>query len=174
MNILVNSYVKGFLVTFVVLSVSIASAFVLNRYSVFIPEHQFNFELTDTLGDVNEDQIDIIEFGSYRSHEKVVLYLEVVGTINTSLSYRIFIVAKTPGEDIAHIYFNDVSNGSETNYESDVFIDGNRLEIHFSLNRFISNSYMVGIEASAHSIGEEDNTPSARENSLKTRFLGII
>lgn len=174
MNIIINSYIKGLLVTALVASVSIGSAFVLNKYSVFIPQHQFNFELTDTSNDVNVTQIDIIEYGAYRIQEEVVLYLKVAGTINISLVYRLFIVAKSPGEDVAHIYFNDISNGIESNYQSEVFIESNRLEVHFLLSRFISNSYMVGIEASAHALNEEDNTPSARDNSLLTRFLGLF
>ncbi len=174
MSILINSYLKGLLVTLIVVSVSIGSAFAVNKYSVFIPQHQFNFELTDTSNDVDESQIDIIEYGAYKKAQVVVLYLEVANEINTSLQYRLIIVAKSPGDDNAHIYFNDVIDGSESNYQSVVIIDGNRLEVHFSLSKFIPNSFMVGIEASAHSFDEEDITPSARNNSLLTRFLGVF
>ncbi|WP_455142620.1 hypothetical protein [Candidatus Hodarchaeum mangrovi] len=174
MNILINSYIKGLIVTIIVVSVSIGSAVVVDKNSVFIPQHQFNFELTDTLNDVNDSQIDIIRYGSFKQKDAVVLYLEVTGVINTSLNYRLFIVAKTPGEESAHIYFNDVTEGKESNYQSVVIVDGNRLEVHFSQKQFITNSYMTGVEVSASSFSEEDNTPSARDNPLKTLFLGIF
>jgi len=67
-----------------------------------------------------------------------------------------------------------VQNGEEQNYQSEVTINGNRLEVSFSMDRFITNSYMVGIEVRALAFGSEDTTPSARDNPLVTRFLGLI
>ncbi|MFW9902816.1 MAG: hypothetical protein ACFFFH_00670 [Candidatus Thorarchaeota archaeon] len=97
MNILINSYSKGLIVIVIVVSVSIGSAVIVDKNSVFIPQHQFKFDLTDTMNDVNVSSIDIIKYGSHKLRDKVVLYLEVTGVINASLSYLLFIVAKSPG-----------------------------------------------------------------------------
>ncbi len=174
MSVLTNSFLKSFIVTIAIVTASIGSAFIIDPNAVFIPQHQFKFTLTDATDDVNISYIDIIEYGSYRQGNKVVLYLEVATQINLSATYQLFIVAKTPNDDFAHIYNNQVYNGEEENYQSDVTINGNRLEVYFSMDRFITNSYMVGIEARALGFASEDTTPSARDNLLKTRFLGLF
>ena len=174
MSVVVNSYLKSLLVAVVVVIASIGAAYVINPSTVFIPQHQFEFELTDAIEDVNVSYIDIVEYGSYRLGKKVVLYLEVQGLINASAVYQLFIVAKTPGDDVAHTYNNEVDDGTEDFYQSTVTINDNRLEVLFSTDRFISNSYMIGIEVSALVFATEDTTPSARNNSLLTRFLGIF
>ncbi|MHA2226394.1 MAG: hypothetical protein ACXAC8_14390 [Candidatus Hodarchaeales archaeon] len=174
MSVVINSFLKSIAVTVVVIVASVGTAFVINPNAIFVPQHQFDFELTDVSADVNIGSIDIIEYGSFPQGLKVVLFLEVATQINLSSTYQLFIVAKTPNDDIAHIYNNDVSNGAEKNYQSEVTINGNRLEVSFSMDRFISNSYMVGLEARALAFTSEDTTPPARDNPLKTRFLGLI
>ncbi len=174
MRVVLNSYLKSILVTVVVVTASIGAAYIIDPSTVFIPQHQFEFELSDATEDVNISCINIVEYGSYKLNKKVVLYLEVVTEINLSATYQLFIVAKTPNDDIAHVYNNDVKDGIEKNYQSEVAINGSRLEVHFSTDRFISRSYMVGIEVRALAFTSEDTTPSARDNPLKTRFLGLF
>ena len=174
MSVVLNSYIKSILVTVVVLTASLGAAYIIDPSTILIPQHQFEFELLDVEEDVNISYIDIVEYGSYRDGKKVVLYLEVSGQINTSAIYQLFIVAKFPNDDEAHSYKIEVDNGTEDFYQSVVVINDSRLEVQFSTNRFISNSYMVGIEVRALSFASEDTTPSARENPLKTRFLGIF
>jgi hypothetical protein len=174
MSVLMNSFVKSVAVTMIVVAASLGSTFLIDPSAIFIPQHQFEFELSDASGDTDIDYIDIVEYGSFRRGSKVVLYLEVATQINLSATYQLFIVAKTPNDDIAHIYNNAVSNGVEKNYQSEVTIDNNRLEVAFSTARFIANSYMVGLETRALAFASEDTTSPARENPLKTRFLGIF
>ena len=177
MSVITNSFLKSGVVTVVVLAASVGSAFLIDPASVFIPQHQFDFQLTDETNDVNVSYIDIIVYGSYKQGKNVVLYLEVASEINHSTPgpiYRLTVVAKFPNDDTAHIYRNEVYNGTEQMYQSDVAITGNRLEVTFSIDKFIPNSYMVGIEARASGFASEDTSPSARDNPLKTRFLGIF
>ncbi|MFX0093764.1 MAG: hypothetical protein ACFFBD_18575 [Candidatus Hodarchaeota archaeon] len=174
MAVVKTSFLKAIVVTIVIVCASIGFAFVIDPNAVFIPQHQFEFELTDDTGDVDDGSIDIIEYGSYRLGKKVVLYLEVATQINLSSTYQLFIVAKSPNDDIAHIYNNNVYNGTEENYQSEVVINGNRLEVSFSMDRFIQNSYMIGIEARALGFASKDMTLSARDNPLITRFLGLF
>jgi hypothetical protein len=177
MSVVTNSFLKSGIVTIVVLTASVGFAFVIDPTSVFIPQHQFEFQLTDEANDVNVSYIDIIEYGSYKQGKNVVLYLEVASEINHSTPgpmYRLSIVVKYPNDDTAHIYRNEVYNGTEQMYQSDVTITGNRLEVAFSIDKFIPNSYMVGIEVQASGFASEDSSPSARDNPLKTRFLGIF
>ncbi|MFX0123463.1 MAG: hypothetical protein ACFFAE_07460 [Candidatus Hodarchaeota archaeon] len=174
MNVVTSSFFRSILVTVVVVAASIGSAFIIDPTTVFIPQHQFEFQLTDLADDVDVSYLDIIEYGSYKEEKYVVLYLEVATQINISATYQLFIVAKFPNDETAHIYNNDVYNGVEQNYQSEVTISGNRLEVKFSTNKFISNSYMVGIEVRALGMASEDSSPLARDNPLKTRFLGII
>ncbi|MFX0206177.1 MAG: hypothetical protein ACFFDT_09330 [Candidatus Hodarchaeota archaeon] len=174
MSVVLNSFLKSIIATVVVVAAAIGSAYIIDPSAVFIPQHQFEFQLSDVTDDVNVSYIDIIEYGSYRQGKKVVLYLEVATQINLSATYQLFIVAKTPNDDIAHIYNNEVKDGTETNYQSEVTINDSRLEVIFSMDRFISKSYMVGIEVRALGFASEDTTPSARDNSLKTRFLGLF
>ncbi|MFW9778240.1 MAG: hypothetical protein ACFFE8_05235 [Candidatus Heimdallarchaeota archaeon] len=169
-----NSFVKSVAVTMIVVAASLGSAFLIDPSAIFIPQHQFEFDLTDATGDVDIDYIDIVEYGSYRQGLTVVLYLEVATQINLSATYQLFIVAKFPNDDTAHIYNNEVSMGIETNYQSKVTSDGNRLEVTFSMTRFLANSYMVGLETRALAFASEDTTSPARDNPLKTRFLGIF
>ncbi|MFX0013385.1 MAG: hypothetical protein ACFFB2_02030 [Promethearchaeota archaeon] len=174
MSVQMNSFLKSIIVTIIITIASVGSTLIINPNAIFVPQHQFDFELTDVREDVNDSYVDIIKYGSFKQGKNVVLYLEVATLINLSSLYRLFIVAKTTNDNEAHIYNNEVQGGTEQNYQSEVIIDGNRLEVFFSTDRFISNSYMVGIEAGAHSFASEDSTPSARDNPLKTRFLGLI
>jgi hypothetical protein len=177
MNVVINSFSRSFIVTVVVVAASIGSAFLFDPTTVFISQHQFEFQLTDEANDVNVSYIDIIEYGSYQQGKNVVLYLEVASKINHSTPgplYRLIVVAKFPNGDPAHIYRNEVYNGTEQMYQSYVTITGNRLEVAFSIDKFLPNSYMIGIEARASGFASEDSSPSARDNPLKTRFLGII
>lgn len=177
MSVVTNSILRSGVVTVIVLAASIGSAFVIDPTTVFIPQHQFEFQLTDEANDVNVSYIDIIEYGSYKQGKNVVLYLKVASAINHSTPgpmYRLTVVAKYPNDDTAHIYRNEVYNGTEQNYQSDVTITGNRLEVAFSIAKFIPKSYMVGIEVRASCFASEDSSPSARDNPLKTRFLGIF
>lgn len=174
MSVILNSFLKSAIVTVIVVTAAIGSAYIIDPSAVFIPQHQFNFELSDISSDVNTGYIDIVAYGSYKQGRKVVLYLEVATQINFSATYQLFIVAKTPNDDVAHIYNNEVYDGSEKNYQSEVTIDDNRLEVSFSLARFISNSYMVGIEVRALAFASEDTTSPARDNPLITRFLGLF
>lgn len=177
MSVAINSFFRSIIVTIVVVAASIGSAFLLDPSTVFIPQHQFEFQLTDEANDVNVSYLDIIEYGSYKQGKYVVLYLEVASNINYSTPgpmYRLTVVAKYPNDNTAHIYRNEVYNGTEENYQSDVTITGNRLEVAFSIDKFIPNSYMIGIEVRALGFTSEDSSPSARDNPLKTRFLGII
>ncbi|UCG02168.1 MAG: hypothetical protein JSW11_21575 [Candidatus Heimdallarchaeota archaeon] len=177
MSVITNSFFKSVTVTVVVVIASIGFAFITNPTAVFIPRHQFEFQLTDVADDVNVSYLDIIEYGSYKQGKNVVLYIEVATEINHSTPgphYWLTIVAKYPNDDTAHIYWNEVYNGTEQNYQSDVAITGNRLEVAFSIDKFIPKSYMVGIEVRASGFISEDSSPSARDNPLKTRFLGII
>ncbi|MFX1285076.1 MAG: hypothetical protein ACFFB5_15555 [Promethearchaeota archaeon] len=174
MSVILNSYLKSIIATVVVVVASIGSAYIIDPSAVFIPQHQFEFQLSDITDDVNISYIDIVEYGSFQQGKKVVLYLEVAAQINLTSVYQLFIVAKTPNDDVAHIYNNEVKDGTETNYQSEVNINGSRLEVLFSMDRFISKSYMVGVEARALAFASEDTTPSARDNPLKTRFLGFF
>ena len=177
MSVVTNSLIKSAIVTVFVITASIGFAFIIDPTSVFIPQHQFEFQLTDEANDVNVSYIDIIEYGSYKQGKNVVLYLEVASEINHSTPgpmYRLTVVAKFPNDDTAHIYRNEVYNGTEQNYQSYVTITGNRLEVTFSIDKFIPKSYMVGIEVRASGFVSEDSSPSARDNPLKTRFLGIF
>lgn len=177
MSVVINSFFRSVVVTVVVVAASIGFAFILDPTAVFIPQHQFEFQLTDEANDVNVSYLDIIEYGSYKQGKNVVLYLEVATEINHSTPgplYRLTVVAKYPNDDTAHIYRNEVYNGIEQNYQSDVTITGNRLEVRFSIDKFIPKSYMVGIEVRATGFAFEDSGSSARDNPLKIRFLGII
>ncbi|MFX1518134.1 MAG: hypothetical protein ACFFC6_17690 [Promethearchaeota archaeon] len=177
MSVVTNSILRSGVVTVIVLAASIGSAFVIDPTTVFIPQHQFEFQLTDEANDINVSYIDIIEYGSYKQGKNVVLYLEVASEINHSTPgpmYRLTVVAKYPNDDTVHIYRNEVYNGTEQNYQSDVTITGNRLEVAFSIDKFSPKSYMVGIEVHASGFVSEDSSPSARDNPLKTRFLGIF
>ncbi len=174
MNIVLNSFLKSIVAIAVVIAASIGSTYIIDPFAVFIPQHQFEFQLSDVTNDVNISYIDIIEYGSYKQDKKVVLYIEVATQINLTTTYQLFIVAKTPNNDVSHIYNNEVNGGTEKNYQSEVAINGSRLEVSFSMDRFISNSYMVGIEVRALAFASKDTTPSARDNPLKTSFLGLF
>lgn len=174
MSLVIPTYMKGLIVTLSVVGVSIGTVVVVDDTMILIPQHQFAFELTDAINDISNSNIDIIAYGSYKDGHNVVLYLEVDGIIDSGLRYQLFIVAKYPHEETAHIYFNDVNNGSEENYQSIVVINGNRLEILFSTKNFVKDSYMVGIEARTVSFDEKDTTPNARDNPLQMKFLGLI
>ncbi|MFX0205913.1 MAG: hypothetical protein ACFFDT_07990 [Candidatus Hodarchaeota archaeon] len=177
MSVVINSFFRSVIVTAVVVAASLGSAFLFDPTTVFIPQHQFEFQLTDDANDVNVSYIDIIEYGSYKQGKFIVLYLEVASKINHSTPgpiYWLTVVAKYPNDDPAHIYNNEVYNGTELNYQSYVTITGNRLEVAFSIDKFNPNSYMIGIEVRASGFASEDSSPSARDNPLKTRFLGII
>lgn len=174
MSVVLNSYLKSIVVTIVVLTASLGVAYLVDPSTILIPQHQFEFELSDVTEDVNISYIDIVAYGSYRQGKNVVLYLEVLGQINTSAIYQLIIVAKYPNNDIAHIYRNEVDNGTEDFYQSVVAINGNRLEVYFPMDQFTTNSYMIGIQARALGFASDDTTPSARNNTLKTRFLGIF
>ncbi|MFX0053102.1 MAG: hypothetical protein ACFFAJ_03220 [Candidatus Hodarchaeota archaeon] len=177
MNVITNSFFRSVVVTVVVVIASIGFAFITDPTAVFISQHQFEFQLTDEVNDVNVSYLDIIEYGSYKQGKYVVLYLEVASKINHSTPgpiYLLTVVAKYPNDDTAHIYRNEVYNGTEQMYQSDVTITGNRLEVAFSIDNFVPNSYMIGIEVRASGFTSEDSSPSARNNPLKTRFLGII
>ena len=63
---------KGLIVTLAVVSVSIGTAVVVDDTKIFIPQHEFKFELNDTDNDIFNSNIDIIAYGSYKVDNNLI------------------------------------------------------------------------------------------------------
>lgn len=174
MNTINSSFMKALLAIIIVGIASFSIAFLIDNTIVYRPIHNTNFQLIDESGDVAEAYIDIVNYGSIDQGNNILLYLEVLGSINQSgADYSLVIVAKRPRDDVAHIYNVMIDNGIDTSYGSLITINNSRLEVTFSKSNFIPDSYMVGIEARILGI-EEDITQSARNNPLITKIFGIF
>lgn len=185
MNLIPSSFIKAFTVTSIVVMAALVFTLIIDETAINQPIHNFTHQLEDPQGDILDDFLDIIAYGSYEQGNIIVLYLEVLGIIVASnetspyvnLQYSMNLVARYPNTGESAIYNNVFSiysgTGTEENYRSKVIIQDSRLEFHFSKQNLVSGLYVVGVEALAQG-QEEDLTIRARDNPILTKFLGII
>jgi hypothetical protein len=133
-----------------------------------IPIHNTSILHTDDMGDVSDQNIDIVEIRSYLDGSYVVLEMVVSGEIQTSTNYtyRLTITARGIVNSDVHIYSCTYENGTLTSYAFNTAFNNNTLRVYFPLSAFASDSYMIGLEGNAHSSGEEDNTGEDRESDV--------
>lgn len=136
-----------------------------------IPVHRTIILYADPLGDVSDSNFDIIQIRSFVEASYIVLELTVTGAIQTldtmtypDFLYRVNVVARGLSSE-PHIY-SCVYDGEKINqYGFDFEVDNSTLRIFFPLTAFVSDSYMIGLEASTASI-EEDLTPEDRDSPI--------
>jgi len=176
-------YLKASLITLLIFSSSISIAYVIDENLIMIPQQTFEHTLTDEQNDVNFTYIDIIEYGSYlEDKDTLCVYLKVAGILNESIIYNLVIVGKTSDEFEGHIYhymirfIDGIFQEDQYNYPV-TLKNQNQINLFFPLDRLIPNDCIIGIEASIRSPdanSEDDFTTNARNNPLKTSFLGIF
>ena len=140
------------------------------------PIHRMNIDYTDNLGDVNNQDVDIIEIKSYQDGSNIVLELTVAGQIQTGTNYlyRIIITAKGLIDTDSHIYACTFQDGQLTSYGFDTEIDNDTLRIFFPLTAFVSDSYMIGLEGNAFSPAlEQDFTSDDRDGDVARLLFRI-
>ena len=139
-----------------------------------LPVHRTNIQYTDSLGDIQEPNFDIIQIKSHLVANNIVLELTVAGLIQITDSnishpdflYRIIIVGKHHDGGQGHIYACTYSDGVIQQYGFDFEVDNSTLRIFFPLTAFIPDSYMIGLEGATCSPFEEDLTPEDRDSSI--------
>jgi hypothetical protein len=133
-----------------------------------MPIHKTTILHTDDMGDVSDQDIDIIEISSYQDGSYVMLEMVVAGEIQTSTNYtyRFTITARGIINSDVHIYSCTYQNGTMTSYAFNVENERHTLRVYFPLSAFVSDSYMIGLEGNAQSSGEEDNTGADRESDV--------
>lgn len=136
-----------------------------------LPVHRTNIVHTDPLGDVSDPDFDIIQIKSIGEPSQIVLELTVAGRIQTpetasypNFLYFIVVVARGISHG-PHIYSCVYDGENIKQYGFDFEVDNSTLRVFFPLTAFIPDSYMIGLEASAASL-EEDNTPEDRDSSI--------
>lgn len=154
----------------------ISAIFVIGR----VPVHRANIEHKDPEGDVSNPDCDIVRIKSFLDRKHIVLEMMVAGRINNSTTasqysypyeYRFTIVAKMLDDDEAHIYVIRYKNGSlGPSSDARAVTENNTLTIFFSLNEFVSDSYMIGLEGWASDYNWVDRTSSDR-NATIARLL---
>ena len=133
-----------------------------------MPIHRSTVLHTDTLGDVSDPDIDIVEIESYQDGSYIVLEMVVAGEIQTSVDYlyRLTITARGIINSDIHVYSCTFQNGVLTSYAFDILYSNSTLQILFPLTAFVSDSYMIGLEGSAQSSGDEDTTDEDRDGEV--------
>ncbi|MFW9847664.1 MAG: hypothetical protein ACFFF4_00900 [Candidatus Thorarchaeota archaeon] len=137
-----------------------------------LPMHKTNVLHTDSLGDVSDPNIDIVEIKSYQDGSYIILEMVVAGEIQTGENYlyRLIITARGIMNHAVHIYSCTYQNGTLTSYTFTTGYNNSTLRIYFPLSTFASDSYMIGLEGIAQSPLEQDNTGEDREGEV-TRLL---
>lgn len=133
-----------------------------------LPIHKTPILHTDNIGDVSDQNIDIVEIRSYLDGSYIMLEMVVSGEIQTSenYTYRLTITARGIIDSAVHIYACTYHNGTLTSYTFNAEYDNDTLRVYFPLSAFTSDSYMIGLEGNAQSSGEEDDTGEDRQSDV--------
>ena len=125
------------------------------------PTHRTDIYHPDPVGDVSDPDIDIIQLGSYEEEGNIVLSLTVDGSIqykgnpndqnDGSYRYEFRIVARNENDQDLFIYTIIYTEGQVQNYNIDSRNSIDTLRIYFNKDIFHSNTYMIGLEATAYS-----------------------
>jgi hypothetical protein len=145
-----------------------------------LPVHQTNIHHYDPIDDVSNPNIDIAEIRSYALNDEIVLELIVAGIIvsaepssenSSGYMYRLMLIARGLDEIVAHEYSCTYRDGIVSQFDFMTEVENSTLRIFFSKNAFIPDSYMIGLEASAAYLAEEDYTLPDRAAPV-ARFFG--
>ncbi len=161
--------------TSIFVSISIILLMLSLLYIGYLPVHRTQISHTDSEGDITDPNADILSYRSYRQGFFIVLELVVAGEIISGdiddvsgYLYRLSIVGKFVGSNDSHIYSCAFQDGIVESYLLDSEIQEDTLRIFFPLSIFLKGSYMIGLEASAYSVlDEEDLGAEDREADIQ-------
>ena len=165
-----------FLAAAVLIIVVVPSIIVVEQ----MPVNGTNIEHSDSVGDVSNPNIDIVQIRSYLNGTDLYLELTVAGSIveinkTTLYQYRLTIVTKGVEADVGiAIYQITYQNGSVSGCSAYGYAKGDTLTLVVSIYAITSGLYMTGLEGRATSGSETDYTSPDRSSEVAHARAGAL
>ena len=148
-------------------------------YLTTIPTHKFNNFHTDSVGDVEDENIDIVSIRSYEKGDNIILEMKVAGQIISNHSmyfYHLSVVCRNIEDENSNeeeegcVFRCIYSNGSVITYDIKSEVNNNTLKIYFPKNLLGEEFYMTGLEGFTDGIHEQDSCREGQERGNEIQY----